>query len=176
MYPIISLIGSASRTMSWPPIRAVPSLGSRIPHSIRIKVVFPEPFGPRKPKIDPFPTENETWSTAVNVPKRFVSLSTSIIGSGLFRSGWTSMSFAFIRACWSFHIRKINISGHSGAQVLVVAGQTNLNAEHLFDPVGDGLHVARSEFGLAANLFDRSLKILTAERVNANAHWIAHLY
>src|SRR5436189_128523 len=108
--------------------------------------------------------------------KRLVSLSTSIIGSGLFRSGWTSVSFAFIRACWSFHIRKINISGHSGAQVLVIAGQTNLNAEHLFDPVGDGLHVARREFGLAANLFDRSLKILTAERVNANAHRIAHLY
>ena len=82
------------------------------------------------------------------------------------------MSFAFIRACWSFHIRKINISGHSGAQVIVVAGQTNLNAEHLFDPVGDGLHVARREFGLAANLFDRTLKILTAERVYADAHRI----
>src|SRR5581483_629584 len=50
------LIGSISRTTSWPPMRAVPSVGSRIPHSIRITVVFPEPFGPRNPKIDPFPT------------------------------------------------------------------------------------------------------------------------
>src|SRR5881392_2044206 len=83
MYPIISLIGSKSRTTSWPPIRAVPSVGCRIPHSIRITVVFPEPFGPRKPKIDPFPTVNETRSTAVKAPKRFVSPFTSIIGSGI---------------------------------------------------------------------------------------------
>src|SRR5438034_8848243 len=69
--------------MSWPPICAVPSVGCRIPHSIRITVVFPEPFGPRKPKIDPFPTVNEIWSTAVKVPKRFVSPSTSIIGSDI---------------------------------------------------------------------------------------------
>src|SRR5712671_6641387 len=69
--------------MSWPPIRAVPLLGCRIPHNIRITVVFPEPFGPRKPKIDPFPTVNEIWSTAVKAPKRFVSPSTSIIGSDI---------------------------------------------------------------------------------------------
>src|SRR5438445_1166756 len=71
--------------MSWPPIRAVPSVGSRMPQSILITVVFPDPFGPRKPKIDPFPTENETWSTAVKAPKRFVNPSTSIIGSGINR-------------------------------------------------------------------------------------------
>jgi hypothetical protein len=46
-------------------------------------VVLPEPFGPRKPKIYPFPTVNEIWSTAVKVPKRFVSPSTSIIGSDI---------------------------------------------------------------------------------------------
>src|SRR5205085_3749850 len=67
--------------MSWPPMRAVPSVGSRIPQSIRITVDLPEPFGPRKPKIDPLPTLNETWSTAVNVPKRFVRPSHSIIVS-----------------------------------------------------------------------------------------------
>src|SRR5215831_16499037 len=83
MYPIISLIGSRSRTMSWPPIRAVPSVGCRIPHNIRITVVFPEPLGPRNPKIDPFPTVNERGSTAVKAPKRLVNPSTSIIGSGI---------------------------------------------------------------------------------------------
>ena len=65
-----------------------------------IMVVFPEPFGPRNPKIDPFPTENETRSTAVNGPKRFVSLSTSIIGSLTFSTGLTevfSVSCALIR-------------------------------------------------------------------------------
>src|SRR5437773_10714038 len=113
--------------MSWPPIRAVPSLDSRIPHSIRIKVVFPEPFGPRKPKIDPFPTVNETWSTAVNVPKRFVSLSTSIIGSdirGKFGNHETKKKclvklldsrFISVDLSHSLNVRKINISSHSGA-------------------------------------------------------------
>src|ERR1051326_5425008 len=77
----ISLIESGSRTTSWPPIRAVPSVGSRIPHNIRITVDLPDPFGPRNPKIEPFPTANDTWSTAVNVPNRFVRPSHWIIDS-----------------------------------------------------------------------------------------------
>src|SRR5205085_10265979 len=66
-------------------MRAVPSLGSRIPQSIRITVDFPEPFGPRNPKIDPLPTLNETSSTAVKVPKRLVKPSHSIIASDILR-------------------------------------------------------------------------------------------
>ena len=42
--------------------------------SILIVVVFPAPFGPRKPKISPSRTRKETASTAVNVPKHFVSV------------------------------------------------------------------------------------------------------
>src|ERR1700738_2968160 len=67
--------------ISWPPMRAAPSVGSRIPHNIRITVDLPEPFGPRNPKMEPLPTENETRSTAVNAPKRFVNPSHSIIAS-----------------------------------------------------------------------------------------------
>src|SRR5947208_3521951 len=66
-------------------MRAVPSFGSRIPQSIRITVDFPEPFGPRNPKIDPLPTLNETSSTAVKVPKRLVKPSHSIIASDILR-------------------------------------------------------------------------------------------
>ena len=32
--------------------------------SMRIVVVLPAPFGPRKPRTSPFSTVNETWSTA----------------------------------------------------------------------------------------------------------------
>src|ERR1051325_6328267 len=79
----MSLIESVSRTTSWPPIRAVPSLGSRIPHNIRITVDLPEPLGPRNPKIDPLSTPKVTRSTAVKCPNRFVSPSRSIIRSGI---------------------------------------------------------------------------------------------
>jgi hypothetical protein len=60
----------------------------------------------------------------------------------------------------SFHIRKIDISGHSGAQTIVVARQTNLDSEHLSDPVGDGLHVARGKLCLSIDLLDDAVEIL----------------
>src|SRR5205807_3438629 len=88
----MSLIDSVSRTTSCPPMRAVPSVGSRIPQSIRITVDLPEPFGPRNPKIDPLPTLNETWSTAVNVPKRLVRPSHSFIASILLFRGERGIS------------------------------------------------------------------------------------
>jgi hypothetical protein len=37
-----------------------PSLGSSNPHNMRMTVDLPDPFGPRKPKIEPLATENET--------------------------------------------------------------------------------------------------------------------
>src|SRR5512136_2007238 len=46
---------------------------------MRMVVVFPAPFGPRKPRISPFSTRNETPSTAVARPYLLVRLSTSII-------------------------------------------------------------------------------------------------
>ena len=41
-----------------------PEPGSRNPVIIRIVVVFPAPFGPRKPRISPLSTRNDTSSTA----------------------------------------------------------------------------------------------------------------
>ena len=46
---------------------------------MRIVVVLPAPFGPRKPRISPFSTLNEMASTAVVRPYLFVRLSTSIM-------------------------------------------------------------------------------------------------
>ena len=40
-------------------------------------VVLPAPFGPISPATVPTGTLNETWSTAVRSPKRFVSASTT---------------------------------------------------------------------------------------------------
>src|SRR5215469_17189130 len=44
---------------------AVPDVGGRKQVNMRMVVVLPAPFGPRKPTICPFSTEKEIWSTAV---------------------------------------------------------------------------------------------------------------
>src|SRR6266481_9426196 len=73
----------------------------------------------------------------------------------------------------SFHIWKINICSHSGAQTIVVAGQTNLNSEYLFDPIRDGLHVARSKFGLTIYLLDHAIEIRVRKRIDTDPHVLA---
>src|SRR6185369_14941493 len=53
------------------------------PVRIRMVVVLPAPFGPRKPRISPLCTLNETLSTAVRGPYRLVRFSTSIMALSL---------------------------------------------------------------------------------------------
>ncbi len=65
---------------SYPEIDALPDVGEINVQSILIVVVFPAPFGPRKPKIVPSSTSKETLSIAVIFPNCLESLSTSIIG------------------------------------------------------------------------------------------------
>src|SRR5688572_18617186 len=48
--------------------------------TIRMVVVFPAPFGPRRPKITPRGTWKERESTAGNLPKTFETFSSSIAG------------------------------------------------------------------------------------------------
>src|SRR4029077_14213867 len=74
---------------------------------------------------------------------------------------------------YSFHIWKINICGHSSAQTIVVAGQTNLHPKHLFDPVRHGLHVARSKLGLAIYLLDYAIEIRVRKGIDRDAHVLA---
>ena len=50
---------------------------------MRIVVVLPEPFGPRKPTISPRRTCIETSSTTVRSPKRLVRWRTSMTVSGI---------------------------------------------------------------------------------------------
>src|SRR3989441_12611222 len=56
----------------------------------RIVVVFPAPFGPRKPRTSPFRTSKLTSDTASVGPYRFVKPSTSI------------MSFYPYAGCWPY--------------------------------------------------------------------------
>src|SRR3954451_9611208 len=58
---------------------AVPAVAAASPSRIRIVVVFPEPFGPRKPVTRPSATAKPSRSTATTPPKRFVSSVTSIV-------------------------------------------------------------------------------------------------
>ena len=44
---------------------------------MRIVVVLPAPLAPRKPKIRPRGTLNDSWSSATVVPNRFVTPSMS---------------------------------------------------------------------------------------------------
>src|SRR5674476_1556946 len=76
---IFAPIGSAARSM--PAIEIEPPLGFRIPAIIRSVVVFPAPFGPRKPNSSPRGTSRSIWSTAVKLPYRLVSLRRLIIES-----------------------------------------------------------------------------------------------
>src|SRR5437762_14151673 len=73
----------------------------------------------------------------------------------------------------SYHIRKINICGHSGTQTIVVAGQTNLDPKHLFDPVRDSVHVARRKLGLPIYLLDDAIEIRVRKRIDTDAHVLA---
>src|SRR5918993_5390460 len=61
---------SGSLATSPPPTRAVPELGRNSPHNMRIVVDLPAPFAPRKPKISPCCTWNESESTARKLPNR----------------------------------------------------------------------------------------------------------
>src|SRR5438477_7550817 len=143
---------SVSRTTSMPATRAVPSLGSRMPQSIRITVDFPEPFGPRNPKIEPFVTERVTWSTAVNEPNRLVRFSHSIISSeGI--GGRTNA-------------RKKHIRRHPGAQHPLGIRQPDFHSEHLFDSLRNGLGIARRELGSPAHLLDAALEFFVGKRVD----------
>src|ERR671922_1967059 len=74
------LTSSGCSMTSNPPTVAVPEVGHRKQVSMRMVVVLPAPFGPRKPTISPFFTSNEIWSTARLRAYFFVSSLTLIIG------------------------------------------------------------------------------------------------
>ena len=60
------MAASGSVSMSWPQMLAVPLVGVMKPASMRMVVVLPAPFGPRKPSTSPGWTSKLTSSTAVS--------------------------------------------------------------------------------------------------------------
>jgi hypothetical protein len=66
---------------------AVPPVAGIRPVIIRIVVVLPAPFGPRKPVTVPGSSSNDTWSTTVRSPYFLVSPLTVIISVLLVASG-----------------------------------------------------------------------------------------
>src|SRR4051812_34279331 len=84
---MIDFAATASSVTSTPPTRTLPEVGSDSPAMIRMVVVLPAPFGPRKPKISPGRTESERSFTAMNSPYFLVRLRISITGAGYYRLG-----------------------------------------------------------------------------------------
>src|SRR5215468_7659823 len=64
--------GEARRSYGTPPINAVPASGRTRPSTMRSVVVFPDPFGPKKPVTFPAWAVNVIARTAVTRPKVFV--------------------------------------------------------------------------------------------------------
>src|SRR5215470_20298202 len=78
-YPIRFLTSRGFSRTSNPATVAVPELGHRKQVNMRMVVVLPAPFGPRKPTISPFLTSKEMLSTARFRAYLFVSSLTLII-------------------------------------------------------------------------------------------------
>src|SRR5687767_4474059 len=72
------LTPSGSRPTSMPPTVAVPEVGFNSPHNMRMVVDLPAPLLPRKPKISPARTSNDTLLTATKAPKRLERSRTSM--------------------------------------------------------------------------------------------------
>src|SRR5436309_2181913 len=79
MKPREALAASALVARSCPLISTRPAVGLSSPAMIRIVVVLPAPFGPRKPWISPGATSRLTPSTAVKAPYFLTRFSTRII-------------------------------------------------------------------------------------------------
>src|ERR1700726_1410372 len=73
----------------------------------------------------------------------------------------------------SFHVRKINIGRHAGAQSVVVVRQADFDAEDLTDSVLHGLYIARRKLGLAVHLLDDTVEIFARKRIDADSNLFA---
>src|SRR6266404_2235359 len=73
------------------------------------------------------------------------------------------------------HIRKTHIRGHSRAQFSFAVVQPHFDAKDLFDPLPDGLHIARRKLGFARNLLDHSGKIFSRVRVDPYLYRLSKL-
>src|SRR3954470_18369664 len=75
--PLLMIRCGGRPAISEPSNRIEPDVGASVPESILKIVLLPEPLGPIRPRISPWPTLNDTLLTAVKPPNRFTSPLTS---------------------------------------------------------------------------------------------------
>ena len=139
-------------------------------------VDLPEPFGPRKPKIDPLADGKGNVIDRGEMCRSVSSALRTRSSRSLILSSVSDLLVVHsLVDLGSFYIRKINISRHPGAQPVIVARQPNLDAEYLleFDLTRFcTLRGVNSAWRLTCSTVpSKSFR----ERVNPDAHWIAHL-
>src|SRR5471030_2739013 len=82
MTPMRRLMAAFSAVKRWPSSSISPDVGSSNPVMQPMVVLFPEPFGPRKPNMVPARTVSDRFSTATVGPYFFTRLVNRIASIG----------------------------------------------------------------------------------------------
>src|SRR5882724_428011 len=154
---MFSLMRSAWVVMSKPTTVPRPPEGSRMPHSMRMVVDLPAPFGPRTPKISPLFTESDTSRTATSEPNRRDRCWVSMIPAMALRPRWLGG-------------RALAVEGdecrHPRVQLLARIIDSDSNPHHQVHALSLAEQVARRELGFAADVLDARIEDLR-RRVDA---------
>src|SRR5262249_56541647 len=127
---------SASRTTSPPSTRALPSASGTRPHRARIRLVFPDPLGPRSPKTSPGYTLKVRRSTAVKLPKRMEASRMSRI----------------VPISGDLPFEQVDFCCHAGLEEAIRVVHSDLDTENLMPSLVHALDVARGELTLRGDL------------------------
>src|SRR3990172_4597507 len=180
-----SFSASGARLTEWPATRASPSVGGRIPASIRSVVVLPAPSGPTRPNRSPRGIAKLSRSTAVTGPKARVSPVSSIAGADIDPASvgpggscallprapppGLSSPTAPCRFVHGLSVQPdLGVRRHPRLQLLAGVIQRALDREDQLDPLLLGLDVLRRELGFGADEGDRPPVDLA--RVGVGAH------
>src|SRR3989338_7220605 len=123
---------------------------------MRITVDFPEPLGPRKPKMSPREISRLTSWTAVRSPNLLVSPSALITAP----TGDLSLLTLLYE----------DVRVHPGPQDLFRVIDDNLGLKDLQDTLLGGLHVARGEFRLAVDPAHGAGEVFSGKGIHPDPH------
>src|SRR5215469_10962853 len=157
---------SESKRTSMPSTKAEPPLSGSSPVSILMTVVFPLPFGPRKPKISPFSTRKLTSLTAVKLPKRRTRCSAEMAASLDTGAGV---------AIPSAHRFEFHVGSHSWQDSAGWIVDADFYAEDLVNSFLAGLHVAWKKLRLLVDLFHFAVENRAGKRVHADFCFLTQL-
>src|SRR5262245_5273826 len=149
MYPMRIFTSSGFSITSMPSTTPRPLVSGRIPVSILITVVLPEPFGPRKPNISPGSTLKLTPSTAMKSPNlrtKFSAMMADIISPRV--------------------VQELHVGIDASAQTVLGVLDTQLHSKYLMLTLLLGLDIARQKLRLLADLLDHRLECSAREGVD----------